>query len=110
MTTAHRPIRLRSPERRSLVALCQSLPFGRLENLRVAGGEPVLDPPPRVIREVKFGGDNDPRPEMTQGDFVLKSQIVDLFSELDKLGDGTILALEVKHGLPFRMMVGEAIA
>ena len=112
MTTAHRPIRLRSlsPERRSLVALCQSLPFGRLENLRVAGGEPILDPPPRIVREVKLGGENDPRPELAQGDFVLKSQLVDLFFEFDKLGDGNILVLEVKHGLPFRMLIGASIA
>ncbi len=96
--------------RRRLLELMQSINFGRIENLIVRGGEPSLVPPPRVVREVKFGGDNGPRPELATDDFRLKAQVVDLFRELDRLGSGTVEALEVKHGLPFRLLVAEAIA
>jgi hypothetical protein len=99
-----------SARRMGLLELMQSVNFGRVEALAVLDGDPVLDPPPRVIREVKFGGDNGPRPERDAGDFLLKTQVVELFQHFDRLGDGTIEVLEIKHGLPFRMLVAEAAA
>ena len=99
-----------SANRICLLELMQRINFGRFEDLRVLDGDPVLDPPPRVVREIKFPGDNGPRPEVGAGDFVLKSQVVELFKELDLLGDGTIAVLEIKHGLPFHMMVEETTA
>lgn len=96
--------------RQRLVELMQTINFGRIDGLAVLDGDPVLDPPPRVIREVKFGGDNGPRPERDVGDFLLKTQVVELFQHFDRLGDGTIEVLEIKHGLPFRMLVAEAAA
>ena len=47
---------------RLMLELLQRLNFGRLEGLPVRGGEPVLVPPPRAIREYKFGGEKGPRP------------------------------------------------
>src|SRR5262245_46602928 len=89
--------------RRRLVGLMQQLNFGRIVGLVVRGREPVLDPPPRVVREHKFGGENGPRPERNAKDFFLKSQVVELFEFLDRFGDGTIAVVEVKHGLPFKL-------
>lgn len=94
--------------RRRLLELMQTINFGRIEGLAILDGDPVLDPPPRVIREVKFGGENGPRPEIDAGNFLLKTQVVELFQHFDQLGDGTIEVLEIKHGLPFRMLVAEA--
>ncbi|MDB5308815.1 MAG: hypothetical protein JWO38_3017 [Gemmataceae bacterium] len=94
-----------SPARRQLVELFQRLNFGRIEDLTVQSGEPVLDPMPRVVREHKFGGENGPRPEARLGDFTLKAQHLDLFRLLDDLGDGSITVLTVKHGLPFHAEV-----
>jgi hypothetical protein len=96
-----------SPARRELVELLQEVNFGRVEGLAVRAGQPVFSPPPRVVREVKFGGDNGPRPERAAGDFELKAQVVDLFAALDRLGDGVVDLIEVKHGLPFKMEVAE---
>ena len=90
-----------SPARRRLVEILQRLNFGRVEGLEVRGGEPVLDPPPAVVREYKFAGENGPRPEAARADCRLKSQIGDLMHLLDEVGDGTIAVLSVKHGLPF---------
>jgi hypothetical protein len=99
-----------SPARRWLLEKCQHLNFGRIENLEIQDGQPVLNPLPRLIREVKFGGENSPRPELGIADFQLKSQVVDLFAFFDELQTGTIEVIELKHGLPFRMVVVEESA
>ena len=99
-----------TPARRRLIELAQRVNFGRIENLRVREGEPVFDPPPRVIREVKFGGENRPRPEAAKSDFALKTEMVNLFEHLKEVGNGMITRLEIQHGLPFRMAFEEAVA
>ncbi len=91
--------------RARLLELMQALNFGRIERLPVRAGEPVLDPLPTVVREVKFGGQNGARDEWALGDFALKAPVVELFKELDRLRDGLIDVLTVKHGLPFNMHV-----
>jgi hypothetical protein len=93
--------------RKRLVELMQRVNFGRIENLIVRNGEPVLTPAPRIIREHKFAGENGPRPELGTGDFRLKAQLTDLFNLLDKIGNGTIAVLTIKHGLPFLADVPE---
>ncbi len=86
-----------------LVRLMQGMGFGRIELLHVRNGEPVFDQLPRVIREVKFCAENGARPEAIKKDFALKAQVRELFAEMDEMGDGVILCIEVKHGLPFKM-------
>jgi hypothetical protein len=93
-----------------LIELMQRINYGRIEALPVRRGEPVLDPPPRVIREVKFGGENGARPEVAKQDFILKAQVRDLFAQMEALGDGVIRCIDVKHGLPFKMTVEEVTA
>jgi hypothetical protein len=87
----------------------QSLAYGRIEDLRILGREPIFSPAPTVFRHIKLASDERSlsRPE---GDFALKAQVVDLFREFDRLRDGTVLVIEVQNGLPFRMTIGEAIA
>ena len=46
---------------------------------------------------------------MTVEDFALKSQAAQLFAQLDRLGKGTVLSLEIKHGLPFLMSLKETV-
>ena len=43
-------------------------------------------------------------------DFLLKQQVVELFAFFDELQNGVIDVLEIKHGLPFRMVVREVAA
>ena len=95
--------------RRQLLELMQELGFGRIEALSVRAGDPVLDPPPRIVREVKFGGQNGPRAERELDDFTLRSQVVELHEEFDRLETGVIDVLTVKHGLPFNMQVNLAV-
>jgi len=85
----------------------QSVNFGHIENLQIVAGEPVVAPQPMVVREIKFAGENGPRPELATTDFLLKQQVVELFAFFDHLQNGVINVLEIKHGLPFRMFVTE---
>lgn len=90
-----------SPARRRLVELLQEINFGRLLNLEVRAGEPVLDPPPETVREYKFAGENGARPEAARPDVALKAQHLDLMRLLDEIRDGSVAELSCKHGLPF---------
>ena len=96
-----------SPSKQQLVELMQRVNFGRIDGLVVRNGEPIFNPPPRVVREVKFGGENGPHPKTSSEDFLLKSQVRELFAQFDELGNAAIHSIEVKHGLPFRMTVEE---
>ena len=100
---------LSEPQHR-LVELMQRINFGRIEGLVVRAGAPVLDPRPRIIREIKFGGENGPRAESAKADFALKAQVRDLLAQLEALGDGVIPCIEIQRGLPFRMTLEEVCA
>lgn len=93
--------------RRRLLELMQRIGFGRIEQLDIRSGDPVVEPLPPTIREILFGGENGPRPELSMPDYRLKSQVVALFAEFDRLGDGMIDVLVIKYGLPFRMEIRE---
>lgn len=83
----------------------QKINFGRIECLEIKNGDPVFDPAPKIVREVKFGGENGPRIELNGADFALKAQVLDLFLQMDGIASGQIDLIEIKHGLPFRMLV-----
>lgn len=95
---------LRPSERRLLNAI-SALGFGRLEYLQIRNGEPVLDPGPTVVRDVKFGVQSGARPRTTSEDFALKQQVAEFFEYTRSVEVGEIRALEVRHGLPFAMEV-----
>jgi len=99
-----------SHERRRLVELMQSINFGRIERLQVSLREPMFTPPPVIVREHKFSSENGPRPESGKEDFLLKRQVIELFDQLDAIENGVIDEIEIKHGLPFRMIVTEVAA
>lgn len=100
--------RLSEPRRR-LVEMMQQMVFGRIDGLAVRGGEPVFDPKPRVIRDIKLGSENSPRVESNDEDFMLKSQIVELFDYLTEVQNGSVQSIEIKHGLPFRLIVEHTV-
>ena len=92
-----------TPARQRLVELMQEINHGQVLGLRVRDGEPIFVPPPQVIRDMKLGSQNGPRPEANLDDFALKTEVVDLFSQFDLFDDVTLLSLDVKYGLPFRI-------
>ena len=96
--------------RKHLVEIMQLLDFGYIERLVIKDGEPVFDPPPRVVRKVKFCRENGPRPETAKQDFALKASVCDLFAQFEALGNGIFQSIEVNHGLPFMMLFEENAA
>jgi hypothetical protein len=98
-----------SGSHRKLVEMMQKLNFGRIEGLQIRDGEPVFNPAPRFIRDIKLGGENGPRPELGRLDFALKSQVVELLEHFTELQNCRIEVLEVKYGLPFRLVVEQLV-
>ncbi len=95
-----------SGAKKRLVELMQLLNFGRIENLCVRGSDPIFDPPPRLVKDVKLAAlDNGARPELTSTDFALKREHTELFRCLGELGHGTVDLIEIKAGLPFRICI-----
>ena len=98
-----------TPAQARLLSLMQEMNFGRIEGLVVVNGDPVFDPAPRIVRQVKFCSENGPRREKSLNDFNLKEQVVELFDALARMGNGMVESIEVKHGLPFLMNLEEAV-
>jgi hypothetical protein len=95
---------LSGPRRRLLEAM-QRLNYGRIEGLAIQNGEPVFPPATRIIQDIKIGAENWPRPELTIEDFALKSSVIEFFDHLSRIGDGTVESIEVKGGMPFKLVV-----
>jgi hypothetical protein len=57
---------------------------------------------------VKLDSEDGPRPESRLSDFALRRPIERFFEQVARLEDGTIERIEVRHGLPFRMIVEAA--
>jgi hypothetical protein len=93
-----------SAPRQALVRLCQSVNFGQICNLEVRGSEPVLSPPPQVLFDEKLDSDVEPRPEISLTDFELPSEVWRLMDRLDKLRNARIERLEVRAGIPRRIV------
>jgi len=99
-----------SAARQGLVRLCQDIAYGQVVGTIVKGGDPVLDPPPTILIDVKLDAVADePRVEAGLADFVLRGEVVRLLSRLDELRDGVVDRIEVRAGLPRRMIIKHEI-
>jgi hypothetical protein len=90
-----------SPGQRSLVELMHVHQFGRIENMSVRDGQPILDSNVKVVRVARLGGGSDAAKFIRTDEFGLKRQVRDLLEELERLQDGIVIRLEFRHGLPF---------
>jgi hypothetical protein len=87
-----------------LLEILQFLRFGRIEQLGIHDGQPMLEGD-RIIREIKRGSKDNLTCEPEAEDFELKSERVELFECLRRFNDGVVEVLEFRHGLPFRLVV-----
>lgn len=97
-----------TPGQRRLVEAMRLLAFGRIENLVVQHGEPVFDAATRFRRERKLGGKGGLSHRPIPPSCVLKSEVRELLDELAAIGDGIIDRIEVRHGLPFRLITSHS--
>jgi hypothetical protein len=102
-----RPIRLSeiSLARQVLVRLCQFVNYGSIEDVAIREAEPLSDPVPVIVRNLKLGVDEPPRPELTLADFALNDRIIRMLTTLDAIQSGTIRKMEVTAGIPQRISV-----
>jgi hypothetical protein len=96
------PLRTRdlSAQQRSLLHLMREHQFGRVENMPVEDGEPILDGV-KIVRVVRLGAESNVTHVTRLNDFELKNPVCDLFEKLAQLRNGTIVRLEFRRGLPF---------
>jgi hypothetical protein len=96
-----------TPSQLRLVQLMTEFQFGRIEDMRVEGGLPVLDRSARVVRVARLGGETGGMSDPSNDGFELKRSVCDLFNELARLQNGTVVRLEFRHGLPFLLEIVE---
>jgi hypothetical protein len=77
--------------------------------MSIRAGQPVLDRNVRVVRVARLGGENGTS-EVASRDNELKRPVRDLFDELARLQNGTVISLEFRHGLPFLLEIAAAAA
>jgi len=99
--------RLSGP-RQALVRFCQAVNYGSIQDLSVKDCEPVLSPAPVTLLDVKLDSDDVPRPEISLDDFALPAEVCRLLARLDELSTGTINRIEVRAGVPRRMVLRAA--
>jgi hypothetical protein len=98
-----------SAQRRMLVRLCQQTNYGSVRDLEVRERQPVFDPPPVVLMDLKLGGDDEPRAETDLGDFAICREVLQLLDRLDELVTVTIESIEIRAGIPRRLIFRAAI-
>ena len=101
LETRHRTTGDLTDAQRLLLRIMIEHQFGRLENVPVQGGQPVLDRGVKVVRVARLGGESGGTTVPSTDEFELKQAVCDLFDELARLRYGEIVRLEFRHGLPF---------
>jgi hypothetical protein len=86
-----------SVEQRALAEVMREHQFGRVENMPVRDGQPILGGTVRLIRTALLTGDTKGVKAPRTSDFGLKCAVVNLFGELARLNNGTVLRLEFRH-------------
>jgi hypothetical protein len=99
-----------SRPRQALVRLCQEINFGSIHNLEILKKEPVYQPEPIVLVDVRLDSDDCARPELKIADFSLSQEVRRLMLRLDELNNGKIDRLEIRAGLPRRMMFARKLS
>jgi hypothetical protein len=94
-----------SPARQKLLRLCQDVNFGTIRDLAVQTGDPAFVPPPVVLRDIRLDIDEGSRPEIELADFCLRHDVRRLLRCLDDLQTGMIEQIEIRSGIPRRVLI-----
>jgi len=94
-----------SARRQALVRQCQQIGFGKIVNFVVRDGDPVMLAKTEILIDVKLDADENPRTEFDLKDFELSAPVTRLFSRFDAIQDGIVDHLEVRAGIPRRIVL-----
>lgn len=92
-----------------LLQLMQDVHYGKIEDLVISGGEPVLGLPVKVLRDIKLSVDGGRKPTFPDRDYLDKPQVVEMLRQFKRLGDGVVQLVEIHDGLPFRIHIVEMV-
>ncbi len=92
-----------------LLQLMQEVHYGKIEDLVISNGEPVMGLTVRVLRDVKLSGECSKKPIIQDRDYLDKPQIVEMLRQFRRLGDGVVQLVEIHDGLPFRIHIAEMV-
>ncbi len=104
MVAPERFIQLSTP-RQALVRLFQSINFGQVLGIVVQNGDPIFHPEPTVLLDVKLDADEGIRQEAELPDFALRDEVRRLMARLDQLKNGRVERIEVRSGVPRRVVI-----
>jgi hypothetical protein len=93
-----------SPSRQALVRICQRLNFGLIQSLGIRDADPVFEPGSIVLVDEKLDVDGATRPEAELMDFELAAELRRLMIRLDEIRDGRIERIEIRGGIPRRVV------
>jgi hypothetical protein len=99
-----------SAPRRALIRMCQAIDYGQIIDLHVRDCEPVFNPAPTVLRDIKLDGESTERPECELNEFTLRNEVCRLLQLLDEAGTGRIQRIEVRAGIPRRIVLESRFA
>jgi hypothetical protein len=94
-----------SAPRQAFVRLLQSVNFGYVLGVTIKNGDPVFHPEPTVLLDLKLDADERERQEADLPDFALRGEVLRLMARLDQLQDGRIERIEVRAGIPRRVVI-----
>ncbi len=97
-------------EGRWLLEDMQRMGHGRYKKLPIYNGQPLVHPPPKRQRDHRPLGPAMKRPAVRTGDYILDDQYIEMFDEFKRIGNGVVLVLEVRDGLPYKMTIDESAA
>jgi hypothetical protein len=93
-----------SAERQAFVRQCQKIDFGKIVGLVVRGTEPEFGQNTEIFLDLKLDIEEESRPELELKDFAISAELVRLFGKFDVMGNGAIEQIEIRAGLPRRMI------
>ena len=93
-----------SAPRQVFVRLCQSINFGEIRGLVVQDSEPMFNPSPTVLIDLRLEVAQEARLEIGLSDFVLCDEVCKFLGRLDRLKNARIERIEVRAGTPRRIL------
>jgi hypothetical protein len=93
-----------NPSLLRIADIIEALRFGDIDGLTIQDGLPKLAPSPRITQKIKLGADGERHVNSNTAGSILKREFRELFEHLASLENGAV-HVEVRHGLPFRLIV-----
>ncbi len=87
-----------------LIAIMQRTGFGKVCGLQLINGQPQFQPAPLVLQDWKLDSMIAWRHQSYQSDFSLKVEHHRLIEIFDLIRNGSIAEIQIRHGLPFRVI------